>query len=188
MLPATVLAQTVPDVGPCNENYEFVCDSEDNCTCVKKGNPRLRLVILDEPFYVSLGPSDTLELVAGFDPDDYSACDITYDVELETLDGKLLESGSGYLQAGASFSIHEYRLNAAGGTRTRARIRLGGDAVDCSLQEIKSFRPTVATYRGHSGEITSHSPLGYRFKFELAPGELPALLPPASVPAPCEPR
>lgn len=175
------------DVGPCNEDYSFVCDSENKCTCVKRGNlGGLRLVILDEPLNIPVGPGETLELMASFGPDQESECLITFDVRLQSLDGRLLDQSSANLDVASPFSIYEHKFFPVGIKPSYANIRFSGDAENCSLQEITSFRPAIVTYHGKSGKITYRSSLKYRYEFQLDPGELPPLLPPVNPLGKCD--
>ena len=166
------------DVGPCNENYKFVCDDEGHCTCIKKGGQsKLRLVILDEPALLT-GPGEVLEAVPGFDPDPGSACQIDYALQIRSLTGDILVAQRNHtLTASTPFDIYEHHPQSIRGPREWLKLDLTADGTDCSVEEVQSFRTHVATYHGRSGQTVYQATI-HRFRLvDLAPGELPPILP-----------
>lgn len=173
----------VGDVGPCNEDYYFSCDSEDNCTCIKKAGPgsseELTLNYEKIEFNISRGFGETLEIVSSFIPDPESNCEISYALQLRNLEGGILEPArTQRLNIYSPVATHRRDSMPSRGNREWVNINLSGEATGCSVEEILSASTNVATYHGNSGQTIYQTKLRQRFRFnDLGPDELPPILP-----------
>jgi hypothetical protein len=170
---------TFGDVGPCNEDYKFVCDDEGHCTCVKKAPKKLRVVILDEPFFLVRGAGDALEVVSGFDPGPESVCRIDYTLQIRSLTGDVVDAQKNHtLIAITPFDIYEHHSRPIRGPREWLKLDLTAEGTDCSVEEVQSFRTHVATYHGNSGQSVYQATIRHRFTFpDLTSQQVPDIVP-----------
>jgi hypothetical protein len=172
-------SNTFGDVGPCNEDYKFVCDDEGHCTCVKKAPKKLRVVILDEPFFLVRGAGETLEVVPGFDPGTKSACEIVYTLQIRSLTGDVVDAQRNHtLKPRTPFDIYEHDSRPMAGSREWLKLDLTAEGTDCSVEEVQSFRTHVATYHGSSGQSVYQATIRHRFTFpDLTSQQVPDIVP-----------
>ena len=157
---------TFGDVGPCNEDYKFVCDDEGHCTCVKKAPKKLRVVILDEPFFLVRGAGDALEVVSGFDPGRESVCRIDYTLQIRSLTGDVVDAQKNHTLIPAHRSTFTSMTHGrSAGPREWLKLDLTAEGTDCSVEEVQSFRTHVATYHGNSGQSVYQATIRHRFTF-----------------------